>query len=185
MKKKYGIFFAVLVLISGCTNNITNIMSERADFKKPTGPKEVVSVIVNGGFVGGADDPKAGAMTRGVIGSFKKSGLFQRVDVNNADANYVFDINVEESSSAPEQAGSSIMNAAAALFTPIDVENTIIMDTTVKSKNAVLRTYTHKIKVKESKFISQSLEQRIHESMDVLTSFLFQDMQRDKLISAD
>ena len=179
--KAWSLLFITILMI-GCTT----IKQEKANYiRGDLWKKTPVSVIVNDGYLGGYGDLRTGALTRGIIQSFRKSGLFERVDVNNAYSDYVFDIKLEEQTPSAAETVGFIASAATLFLVPATNNNTMTMRTTVRSKNKILKEYVHTIDVEERAFLLEDPTKRLYEMMDVLTSYLFRDIQLDGVIRVE
>ena len=92
MKNNYFMLLFVLLLF-GCSSNPAPKAAIYKTHSSPIYPP--VSLIYNDGFLGNYGDLRTPSTMRGLLAAFRKSNLFERVDIADAYAPYIFDIKIE------------------------------------------------------------------------------------------
>lgn len=165
----------------GCSSNPT---PKAASFKKYASPiYPPVSLIYNDGHMGDYGDLRTPSTMRGLLAAFRKSNLFERVDIANAYAPYGFDIKIKESiSDSTLQFGKLLFSSATLFVVPVTSANTVTMETTIREKNKVIKKYTHKLDTTETMFLLKDPAKQLAKTMELLASKLFADLEKNNLL---
>lgn len=155
------------------------------DYKYPP-----ISITLNDGYVNtGTGCTQYGCYTYRdnsdffVANGLRKTTLFDRVDINNAYAEYTFNIQYYDSYTGSEAAEfSKLMLGAATLFVvPTVSDRAVNFAVSVRYKNDIIKEYKYEAKyTKTNSLFIQPGSESLH-LIDYFVSLLMQDIQADQL----
>ncbi len=179
--KNSTLILLFMFFLFGCSSNPT---PKAANFKKPASPiYPNVSLIYNDGDMGEYGDLRTPSTMRGLLEAFRKSNLFERVDIANAYAPYVFDIKIKESlQDSKMQYGKLLFSSATLFMIPVSSANTVTMETRIRKKDKIIKKYTHKLDTTETMFLLKDPSKAVANTMELLASRLFSDLEKDNLL---
>lgn len=178
--KKINLIFTLLslLIITGCSTPNTYRAAKFTTSNQSIYPP--VSLSVNDGAYDGI---RARYISKSIINSFRKSGLFERVDIYNPHNQYYIDIKITEHSVSEVKNFANMIAGAATLFVvPLPQDRKFTMNTFIRSKNKLIKKYSHTISGREQVSLYESPEKIISRGTDALTSYLFSDLEKDKIL---
>ncbi|MDP1521444.1 hypothetical protein Q8A57_10730 [Porticoccus litoralis] len=174
----------------GCASKQSFELAQYDRYQNPQYPS--VSFTLNDGYV--ASD--SGCNQHGcysyrdnndffLISALRNTGLFERVDINNAYSEYTFDIKFYDTFKGSDGAEfSKVMLGAATLFlVPTVSDKKVHFSVSLRHKNEIIKKYLYEDEYTETSSLFIDPQSGSKNAVEYFVSLLMRDLQKDEIFT--
>jgi hypothetical protein len=116
-----------------------------------------------------------------ILKELRASGLFERVDLNNAYADTVLHVSLSREivGSDFEQFGKVLLMGGSLMCIPVALNSDFLMTVDVEHHSRVIASYRYQAYLHDYVFLLEDPFEDIHEMIEVLLSRFYHDLQKD------